>query len=891
MHKKLLTWLDIERTVRKKTNNCTLLPDGVLGIDFYSDALEIIVESGGKISSIKMLKDWFLDWFNEDSLEINLDLGEQVVEVEFIESNNFQKRQKAIKPLWHDIAYVNENPQDNCYIFDMLSVKPFNSIPEVIAFHSFKGGVGRTTLLVCYLFKLIEKFRDGNNKSILLIDSDLEAPGITYWFAEKDNRPNVSFIDFMEAVHYSPDKNTVHSFFANELKKGSINIQGTEIYILPAFTDESQLLDIQILPEHITQAIKGNWNYANEIHGLGVELGVDNVFIDLRAGLSEISSPLLFDPRIERFLVTTVAEQSAKGTGLVLKQISKIASCIPIDDKDEFRTISPNVVLSMLTAELKESGAYERAMMILNESYDGTSDSNGDLGELLISEAFFDPSILSISSWDDAKEKLNRSPLIGVADAWAEDLFSRESQPPTATFSEDIVTRLYDICQKYEFAEKGESEDVLITEPLKNMAKKFSDTLPMIVSIGAKGAGKTFCYLEIARCQNWNTFLAKVLGSKQDDFLEAFIFPLSQASQLHRPAEEILYSTRQNALQTLGVEEEFLRSELVSSINNALKKTDWGIEEWISFWIKRLGASIGFQSEDYSLSGINRYLKEKSVKLVFLFDGLEDIFRDVSENRQQQNAIEALFELPKRVSEIRIPYLGIIIFIRQDYVKYTISQNRAQFEALYKPYSLTWNSLSFIQLVYWICGQAGVEQFESEKVYTMQQTDILKELESLWGKKLGRANSKEAFTAKWVFAALTDFNGKLQARDIVRILLHASKLTLNNHPDIKRRTWESERILPPVAIRRSIDMCSTDKIKEASEEFPKFKSWVENMDREYRDSPRIIPFTPDQYNMGSSTIEMLKDMGVIFEYQDKKEGSSKYYMPEIFRAGLRFSLS
>lgn len=891
MKKKLLTWLDVERTIRKKTHNCTHLPEGFIRIEFYSDAIETTVKPSYKDSAQLVFKTWFKDWFKEESSEIILDLSDDTVRVEFKEEKDPLPREKALKPLWQDVAYLyEENGDVSSKLLDILSVNAFDSEPKMTAFHSFKGGVGRTTVLVCYLFGLINELRSNAAKRILLIDSDLEAPGITYWFSEKDNRPNVSFLDFLEAIHYSPDKDKVHSFFANELKKASIPYMNSEVYILPAFTDEAQLLDIQILPEHITRALKGNWNYANEIHRLGKALGANYVFIDLRAGLSEISSPLLFDPRVERFLVTTVAEQSVRGTGLVLNHISKMSSCIPIEDKSEFNTITPNIILNMLTTELKESDAYERAMTVLNTSYDGKDDDESDLGDLQIAEAFFDPSILSIFSWEEARMKLNRSPMMTVAKGWVENLKTRETNDGSPVFTESVVKQLNETCQKYEFAEKGESEDLLITEPLKNMAKKFNDSLPMIVSIGAKGAGKTFCYLQIARFKKWDLFLEKVLGESNPNFPDADIFPFTQSDKLDKPATALLYESRKKALKNLDFRNEFLRSDLIGRINSALRNETWELEEWINFWIKNFAIAIGIEHDAPKLSDINQYLSDKSVKLIFLFDGLEDIFKEVTDNKRQQYAIQALFELPNRISEIRNPFLGTIIFIRQDYVKYTIPQNRAQFEALYKPYALIWHSLSFIQLVYWICSQAGIKPFDADKVYQLQQNEILEDLEILWGRKLGRDNSKEAYSAKWVFAALTDFNGRLQARDIVRILLHASEITLSNNADIKRKLWENDRILPPAAVRRSIDQCSVKKIAEAAEESPRFKAWVEKMDQDYSQSDRIIPFTPDQYNMDANTVEMLKGMGVIFEYQAKKEDSSKYYMPEIFRMGLNFNL-
>ena len=41
--------------------------------------------------------------------------------------------------------------------------------------------------------------------------------------------------------------------------------------------------------------------------------------------------------------------------------------------------------------------------------------------------------------------------------------------------------------------------------------------------------------------------------------------------------------------------------------------------------------------------------------------------------------------------------------------------------------------------------------------------------------KLGRKDSREAFSDRWILAALSDFTGQLQARDIVRFLRYSSE--------------------------------------------------------------------------------------------------------------------
>ncbi len=68
---------------------------------------------------------------------------------------------------------------------------------------------------------------------------------------------------------------------------------------------------------------------------------------------------------------------------------------------------------------------------------------------------------------------------------------------------------------------------------------------------------------------------------------------------------------------------------------------------------------------------------------------------------------------------------------------------------------------------------AFMKDFHGDQVSSLKNEALLKHLERLWGRKLGRDNSNEANSARWVYAALTDFQGRLQARDIVRMLWYA----------------------------------------------------------------------------------------------------------------------
>jgi hypothetical protein len=209
-------------------------------------------------------------------------------------------------------------------------------------------------------------------------------------------------------------------------------------------------------------------------------------------------------------------------------------------------------------------------------------------------------------------------------------------------------------------------------------------------------------------------------------------------------------------------------------------------------------------------------------------------------------------------------------------------------------YDLSWDADSFLKLVYWVCIQGGVigtaedRKEKEDKVDSLGREELVKQLEKLWGEKLGGAN--EARTASWVFAALTDFNGRLQARDIVRLLFHAAEITVDRSEEIQFDKWSSSRLLPPQAIRRALTPSSDKKVNEAKEEYPDFKKWVEKIDT-YPQEQKRIPFQPQNLGLDPPTIRLLEKMGVIYEDRAKKDDVARHYMPEIFRAGLKFTFA
>ncbi|MBE9234069.1 ParA family protein [Cuspidothrix issatschenkoi LEGE 03284] len=895
---KLLTWLDIRRTIRLKTNYGTNLPDGIVKIYCYSDAIEIYFRN--RENAVIALKEWFKDWYQEEESIIQFDLGNATFPVEFISEEETYIKDIDVRPFWEEIAYLESGSETETAIKEIVKLpEPYLEKPSLIAFYSFKGGVGRTLNLAAHLFALLDRAKDLNKSiTVLVIDADLEAPGLTYWNALEKQQPSVSFIDFLEVYHYSPiAREEALSLFAREVKKSAKHEGELIIYFLPACLKDEQLLDTPILPENLVRSPDGTWEYGNAIYSLGQVVDADYVFIDLRAGLSEISSPIIFDPRIQRFLVTTINDQSIKGTSLVLKQIGKLAP-LEAEIKDQ-PYYDPSIIISMLKEEFKKLPVFDNALVELISAYVQSQEDKLDEPRLEIKEAYFAEELLYVNDWEDARSKLNATSVMKIAMEWAkQQLPNPKNQESTSDNTlekklQQSVQRLRNLCQRYEYAEKGQGEDLLITEPLRNLATNFRDKLPHVVSIGAKGAGKTFNYIQLSRFKYWENFLNYIDHRNNGTESKTHIFPLLESSNVQDNAKIVINQARNEVREALGNNiPEFKPLEYATRVKNAVKYEDWNEPKWTEFWVGEIARAIGINPNidtPNTLGTINQYLKDQALKVIFLFDGLEDIFQEIGSSNQEKIALRALIDdLPKKLSEIRQSNLGVIIFLRRDFIRYTITQNSSQFESLYRAYDLYWNQDSFLRLVYWICSESKVIAAKKDSIYSLTQENIIDELEQLWGKTLGTDKAKEAYTASWVFAALTDFKGRLQARDIVRFLYNAADITVNRAKEVQFEKWSTSRLLPPPAIRRALKPCSEEKVKEAQEEYPAFKTWVEDTLPKYPATQKIIPFAVEDFAMDQKTVILLEEMGVIYEDKQKDE-IKRFYMPEIFREGLGFS--
>lgn len=884
---RLLTWLDVERQLKLTTALWTQFPEGVHAIDCFADGMEIRHSIEATAVDVWM-SSVFGHAYEREKRCLGLRIAGSQYPVQLVkESAALVTETSQPYPLWRDVTYLPaEVPDAPADLRDQSSQRwpaVWTGGPNMVSFHSFKGGVGRTTALMTYVAACMQESSAGAKK-ILVVDADLEAPGVSFWLDEV-NRPTVSFVQLLEALHYPPvNVEITLDFFAEQLRKTSLNVSGMhrELFILPAALDLIEIQDMRVSPEHLARNPDNPWRLSDHLHALGQRLGVDAVFIDLRAGLSELASPILFDPRVDHFFVSTVAPQSVKGMAEVLLRLHTFNRRLPVERRDDAR---PTVVLSLLTKELRETEGYERALSMLGEAY--PAEDTLTLGIQWL-EAEFLSTLMSIGTVREALDALPSSLLFASANEWASALYAvpasevqdEPTAASTASLRQRLATKLHDVSKQAQFAESDASAPILATEPLLNLGKHYGRELPNLLMIGAKGAGKTFTYRQLIRASKWELFLEK-LGFDAASTIDASIFPVLWSSNIEDTPDGEIKVAQKRVLDLLQGDKQNLLggSALLRSIKDALATPP---ASWEDFWDGLIACQMG--AADGKLSTLNQDLEKKSIRIIIVFDGIEDVFEDAA-NSIATEAIQALLRLTNRLSELENRHIGALIFVRVDYVQAAVRQNLGQLLQRYQPFRLQWNPESFLRLAFMLSCQAGIHSDDPKSAESLRIEQLKGKLEKVWGKKLGNEKSKEAHSARWVYAALCDLKGNVQARDLVRFLKFASGF----ESERVGSSWP-DRILSPESMRKAIPPCSREKVSEAVAEIAPLKNWFKLLEQNNARSLRV-PFSQENGYLTAKLLAALQEIGVIYEDLDGDLGNERLFLPEIYRSGLGFETS
>lgn len=857
----LYTWKDIERKLLLNKDKW----QGVISDnEIYTDEVIIYLKEGqAEVAAEKILGEIFGEKY--DGGKIFLDLSDEYLRVSF-EIDQNEENASVTTPLFRNVLY-----QKTAY-FNELIEKELPGVP-VLAFHSYKGGVGRTLSLLAFVKAWSELNNLENTQKLLIVDADIEAPGIT-WLTMKQEEAAFSFLDLLEITQEKDNADEIIELIADKVSELTVKIETergrAEHIVLPTYRYVEQLLDMYASPESLAVSYNKKYILAEVLSKLGEKLNAGLVLIDLRAGLSEFSAPLLFDPRVKKYLVTSTSYQSVKGTGMLLQQLSK---GLPLNENSKI----PEVLLTMVQNGMNTTEIISELIAFYHSNLTESDDSITDdivtelpfASELVHLETL--PKIMANLSGRDFYKNISEI----VKNSY---MVSEEAESDILKIPRDkVINNIHEFASNQITAEGNGTFEVLMTESIQNLIRKYKNSIPNTVIMGAKGSGKTFLYREILKDQYWEKFVERM--NKNESVLKGLssdkcilTVPLLASGNAGGFTEVITNAIA--GYNRCGAKGEISNSVYVDSKDMLLMhaRKDHDILEWKEIWKKVILSA--FDKTYQSLSELEEELQYRHIKIVFLLDGLEEIFEHTISSENEKNAIRALCR--DLVDEVKIAYhnVGLMIFLRKDMARDSLTINYEQFYSLYRAVELQWSNTEALRLAAWLTSQAVPDFYRGNIPIETAPGEVIEQtLNRLWGVKLGKPTSNEANSSRWILAALSDFNGQLQARDIIRFLEKAT--------DRVGKAVYEDRYLMPAEIRKAVSECSNDKIGEIRDEIKALGPIFDKLEHAPEEK-KILPFAEDTFNLTQAEEKIMKQEGYL------KIDNDRYYLPEIIRHALKF---
>ncbi|MFI5798826.1 KGGVGR-motif variant AAA ATPase [Streptomyces sp. NPDC051677] len=880
MADKLFTWVDVDSQLAGAAVEGEW-PVWLLEADAWWDGLELTVVPG--ISGAEV-REWLDALFGLGStaerdgvLELGLDRpsshAAEALEIRLVEAA--QPERVARRPRLKERRVTRQLGE----ALPRPQAAEFGDGKQLIAFHSFKGGVGRTLHAVALADHLALQ-----GQHVLLVDADLEAPGITWMYQAQGGRCDIAYEDVLALLHSAQqgDPTEAVQIAAAYLPNQRVSrYPGTGcVTVLPAGR-RTRLGPPPIAPADLLTEDRSPYFLSESLAALAVAAEADTVVLDLRAGASELAAPILLDPRVMRVFVTTISSQSLQGTEALIRQLGLQSPAVAGTDP------TPGAIITQYRLDVHD-GQAEQARTRLSDALSSTivlpTTTADDFppDDLAVDEQVLTAPVLSPfreellalpQSWDAVMEAVRHC---GLPDLLVE--FAPGTTPSAAPAEEpdtlDARRRaLESNAGRLVFAERRGMDaglGFLTTEPVRRLIADHSTDLPVAVVVGAKGSGKTFTFARMCAQKSWEGFAAE---NDQRVRRSARVVPVLDPANMADPQEGVVSPQHLRDLTPAGcgVTADELRGHLNAGLRDDRADDP---EFWRDRWLECLAWAAGAARDEPADEFLINLNRETHVGALFVLDGLEDWLESLETETKRIALRTLLIEVPAWLRRLRSRSLGLVVFVRQDLVRTAIRQNLGQFLDRYSPYELRWDTEDALRLSLWVAVNARAVTEPDRPIADMGYDEIVHALLPLWGAKLGTDNSREAWTERWVPAALADFKEQIQARDVVRFLCEAAKASVGDG------RW-SDRVLTPAAMRRALGACSRAKIDEINQENARLGRLLRHMST-FSDSVKM-PFEASDVELSPDDVEALEQWGAL-----AKDADGRYRMPEIYRHALGF---
>ncbi|WP_131768869.1 hypothetical protein [Candidatus Protofrankia californiensis] len=408
--------------------------------------------------------------------------------------------------------------------------------------------------------------------------------------AAQGQRMDFALEDFLALLHGSStsDRDEVIAIGRRFL----LNQQLDNVIVLPARRDPTRLGPSRIEPVDLLTHDRPPYFLTESLSELAHAVGTDTVLLDLRAGVSELNSPILLDPRVLRVFVTTMSDQSLRGTEHILQEIARRAPSRRPSDP-QYRVVitqfDDNEHGSQLAAAVDAlTRSPEEPAPPAASPEDELAGDTGLIDRAIATEPVlspFVPQLLALpASWNDVSTLIDRVDIRTRIATLAEILQPIPTRQQVDAAEETKIDlpaarrRLHERARQLKYAESATDEDDLLpTEPLTNLVSAHRTEAPIEVVVGAKGSGKTFTYLRMCRWTTWSEFAEAVgVGGVE---LTANLVPVLASKYLKNSVQETILEVRKRSAERLTDSEPPPWNELRDLISDSLD-LDLGDVAW-----------------------------------------------------------------------------------------------------------------------------------------------------------------------------------------------------------------------------------------------------------------------------------------------------------------------
>lgn len=781
----------------------------------------------------------------------------------------------------------------------------------VSSFYSFKGGVGRTTATILTALLLARK-----GKKVMIVDFDLEAPGIASIFAnQSDDAESLlsvkGFIDFLidlESNKRDIKKINLDDYYFIKNEQALVGTQGGELIIIPAISTDSESSTSYI---NKLSKINLKFNSAKDytpdlfLKKMEEKLKPDHILIDTRTGINDVGG-LVFNRYAQTiFLLFYGNQQNMFGLESILPELKTLK------ERDvKFYLINSPVPLDENVAK-EERGYYvERSYEIFSKNYynDEYFPSQFDeTAEHYPIDIPYNPQALILNSNDKLSSLIEGygNPYQQIADVIDSYYFipdiTTQIAPTTNDDNKSILESITEIASGTSENEFRDEDDLTrLFYPRKDYKYIFEKDKFLI--LGEKGVGKTalfsvlsyknyaneladYCGVNTMEIQNTNWIIGFEKGNAA--FPDKTNFEsLNDFESPHFRNYWILLLIRQLTNTVLPVNELVLRIKNSSIINlKAIAKEENIGEQLVSI-----------------LDQVNQVLAKTNKTFIIVYDYLDAGLPDQGGIRGKlvSALVSFYYDYINRFSNLKAK-----IFLRSDIFEREVSGLTDKVKILNYSQKIEWQYDQLLNVVWKRIYEQNKDStlfadFEIEENAILgsipnlrNEEEHKKILDKIFGKNMGGNN--KAYPYNWVRIHIEDTNNKIHPRTLIKLFEQSAKLELGEVEIPKDRIIRSKNV--EIALEKSVSASQVDELKE---EYPELENVFLNLYNNVSDGRApinekdLVDALVKLNEEPITIIDKLKNIGVLKDYKAYKKTKTeneekRYHIPDLYLYGMKFT--